>query len=218
MYFLQRTLPLLVAFAAGVIGIFTYYVPVAQPVEITTSTWYRIIAAFALFLGIHSLLQMHWRRIRRNQAGWAFSAVVYIGFIVTIALAVYNNGKGPLQPLAPGDGLDLNWMYTHVHVAGGATMFSLLAFFIASAAYRTFRARSAEAVVLLVAALLVMLGRVPIGALISEHLPEVSQWLMATPNLAARRGILLGVSLGAIATALRIIFGIERSYLGEEGQ
>ena len=63
-----------------------------------------------------------------------------------------------------------------------------------------------------------MLGRVPIGALISEHLPAISQWLMATPNLAARRGILLGVSLGAIATALRIIFGIERSYLGEEGQ
>ena len=60
-----------------------------------------------------------------------------------------------------------------------------------------------------------MLGRVPIGAAISEHLPVFSQWLMDTPNMAARRGIMIGVSLGAIATALRIIFGIERSWLGE---
>ena len=59
-----------------------------------------------------------------------------------------------------------------------------------------------------------MLGRVPIGALISDFIPWTSQWLMAVPNLAAKRGILLGVSLGAIATSLRIIFGIERSYLG----
>ena len=59
-----------------------------------------------------------------------------------------------------------------------------------------------------------MLGRVPIGAAISETIPSLAEWLMEVPNLAAKRGILLGVSLGAIATSLRIIFGIERSYVG----
>jgi hypothetical protein len=59
-----------------------------------------------------------------------------------------------------------------------------------------------------------MLGRVPIGDYISEYIPAASDWLLNVPNLAAKRGILLGVSLGAIATSLRIIFGIERSYLG----
>ncbi len=68
--------------------------------------------------------------------------------------------------------------------------------------------------ILLVAAVVVMLGRVPIGAFISDAIPQAAQWLMAVPNLAVKRGILLGVSLGAIATSLRIIFGIERSYLG----
>ena len=87
-------------------------------------------------------------------------------------------------------------------------------FFISSAAYRTFRARTPEAAILLVSAVIVMLGRVPIGAYIHDWLPEGMLWLMSVPNMAAKRGILLGVSLGAIATALRIIFGIERSYLG----
>jgi hypothetical protein len=59
---------------------------------------------------------------------------------------------------------------------------------------------------------------VPIGAFISDYIPEAAQWLMSVPNLAAKRGILLGVSLGAIATSLRIIFGIERSYLGRGEQ
>jgi hypothetical protein len=105
-------------------------------------------------------------------------------------------------------------MFDNVQVPADATMFSILAFFIASAAYRTFRARTPEAAILLVSAIIVMLGRVPIGVLISDWIPWFSQWLMAVPNLAAKRGILLGVSLGAIATSLRIIFGIERSYLG----
>jgi hypothetical protein len=37
---------------------------------------------------------------------------------------------------------------------------------------------------------------------------------MEVPNLAAKRGVLLGISLGAVATSLRILVGIERSYLG----
>ena len=34
------------------------------------------------------------------------------------------------------------------------------------------------------------------------------------PNTAAQRGILIGISLGGIATSIKIIFGIERAYLG----
>ena len=171
-----------------------------------------IIYAFAFFLGLFSLLSLHWRRIRARQAGWGYSLVVYLGFGLMFLAVLYNDGQGPFGSQAETG--PYQWLFLHVQNPCGSTMFSILAFFIASAAYRTFRARTPEATILLVAAVVVMLGRVPIGAYLSDALPQAAQWLMAVPNLAAKRGILLGVSLGAIATSLRIIFGIERSYLG----
>jgi hypothetical protein len=94
------------------------------------------------------------------------------------------------------------------------TMFSMLAFFIASAAYRTFRAKTIESALLLLAALFVIFGRVPISAAVSDKFPAIADWIMSYPNLAVKRGILIGVSLGMVGTALRVIFGIERAYIG----
>ena len=116
-----------------------------------------------------------------------------------------------------GTGTAFNWFFQHVMTPLDATMFSLLAFFVASAAFRTFRARSIEATLLLVTAVVVMIGRVPIGEYISHKMPSVSEWIMNYPTVGAKRGIIFGVTLGAIGTALRILLGIERSHLGGTG-
>jgi hypothetical protein len=112
------------------------------------------------------------------------------------------------------DGIGFKWLFDNVMVPLDATMFALLAFFMASAAYRTFRARTPEATVLLLVAVIVMLGRVPVGEMITHNMPKISEWFMMWPTVAAKRGILFGVALGSIATSLRIILGIERSHLG----
>lgn len=94
-----------------------------------------------------------------------------------------------------------------------ATMFALLAFFIASAAYRAFRARNVLSSLLLFAALIVMLRFMPgpWGDLFSK----TSAWIMNVPNMAAQRAITIGIGLGIVATALKVVLGIERGYMGK---
>ncbi len=223
MFFKRLTLPLIIVFAIGMAGFVQYYVPHpwSDAFQEEMTTWFRVIGGFALFLGAYSLLHMHVTRIRRAAPGWGYSVFVFIGAAAMIAVGLYNDGKGPLGPDQQKDWFD--WGYRWVFVPCQATIFSILAFFIASAAFRTFRARNAAAVMLLVAAIIVMFGRVPINE-------GVSGWLFGQdhrqvfsgaatvvneyPNMAAKRAIILGVSLGAIAQSLRILFGIERSYLG----
>ena len=60
-----------------------------------------------------------------------------------------------------------NWMFRFIFTPLSATMFALLAFFVASASYRAFKIRNFEATLLLVSGIIIMLGRVPIGGNIS---------------------------------------------------
>jgi hypothetical protein len=108
------------------------------------------------------------------------------------------------------------WVYDHIFFPCNATMFALLAFFIASAAFRAFRARNTEAALLLGAAIIVLLGRAPIGSLINQNLPDITNWIIDWPNNAGRRAIIMGAALGAIVTGLRVLLGMERQHVGGE--
>jgi len=119
------------------------------------------------------------------------------------------------------EGSIFDWVFQNMFVPLDATMFSLLAFYIASAAFRAFRARSFEATALLIAGCIVMIGRVPLGEQLAVTISgqtisfaSVAGWILNNPNAAAQRGILLGVLLSMVAISLRIIFGIERTYMG----
>ena len=46
------------------------------------------------------------------------------------------------------------------------------------------------------------------------HIPNLSAWIMSTPNLAGQRTIQIGIALGIVSNSLRLILGIERSHLG----
>jgi len=159
-----------------------------------------------MLLGIASLCHIHYQKIKGLAAGWGYSAIVFVSMIVTILVGLWAGGGE--------EGTGLGWIYNNMLVPLQGTMFSILAFFVASAAYRAFRARTKEATVLLLAAIIVMAGRVPLGEYIFAPISSVSDWVLNVLNTGARRGIIIGISLGAIATSLKIILGIERAYLG----
>ncbi|MEK6526677.1 MAG: hypothetical protein AABZ22_07375 [Nitrospirota bacterium] len=212
MIFLRRQLPLLITFVMGLVFAAQYYVPhpVSEQLLTTVNKWIQIIGGFALILGVTSLFHLHAVKIRRKEAGWGYSFVLYAGMLGTIALGLWANGKEAVNGALTAFG----WMYSYTMVPLQGTMFAILAFFIASAAYRSFRARSREAAVLLVAAVIVMMGRVPLGEYLVPISGDFSQWILNVLNTSVRRAILIGISLGAVALSLKIIFGIERAYLG----
>nr|MBC8366260.1 hypothetical protein [bacterium] len=107
-------------------------------------------------------------------------------------------------------------LFNYIMIPCQATIFSMLAFYIASAAYRAFRIRTLLASVLLVTAFIVMMRIIPLPEPLSSWNSSLVQWILAVPNMAAKRAIIIGVGLGAISYSMKIILGIERGYMGGE--
>jgi len=216
---MKKRIPLLLVLIFGIAGIIPYYsqYPLVQNVQsFIRNDMIRIIAAFALVLGLGSLLKVHFDKIRRHRENWEYSWVLILSFVVTAIIGLFGGrtGGGMLPTSIGSFVFNIQVIYENVNVPLGSTMFALLAFFMASAAYRAFRARSLDSTLLLVTAFIVMLGVLPLGNRISHHLPSFVQWIMDIPNVASKRGIGFGIALGSVATALKILLGIEQKWLG----
>ncbi|MBI5868316.1 MAG: hypothetical protein HZB43_08535 [candidate division Zixibacteria bacterium] len=162
----------------------------------------------------------------RRGRDWFFSLITLLGFFAMLAagLLKLGNPKG-WQGNVTTPGAMFQEFYDSMFNPLQATMYALLAFFVASASYRAFRAKSVEATILLVTAFIILLGRTPAGAYVTAWMPEslsfltipnLANWVMAIPNLAGQRAIIIGIALGVIAMSLRVIIGIERTYLGSD--
>ncbi|MDP8223739.1 MAG: hypothetical protein P9L99_10305 [Candidatus Lernaella stagnicola] len=206
---MKRRLPIFIAFGIGLFMAVQYFVPhrYVQNLVEEINRWANLIWAAALILGTLSLTKHLTDKMLRQREGWGYAVVAMLSMIATIVTGFWG----------VSDGTPFMWVFRYVLAPMEATTFSLLAFYIASAAFRAFRARNIEATLLLVAATLIMIGRVPIGHAISEWLPATTDFILDFPNTAAKRGIMIGVGLGMVATALKIILGIERGYLGDKG-
>jgi hypothetical protein len=186
-----------------ILGYFIPHEPFGSLQQIL-NTWYMVVAAFAMILGVGNLVKIHTAKIRKRSSGFGYSFVLLAGLG---AMAAFGITRG-IEP-----GTVFYWMWWNMHVPMSSTMFSLLAFFVASASYRAFRARNIEAALLLIAGILVMIGRVPIGDMIWSRFPDIADWIMNIPNAAGQRAILIGIALGVVSTSLRLLLGIERTYL-----
>lgn len=223
---MRREVPLVITFVAGVVFVVQYFIPHPPfgAFEQLFTDWFSIVQAFAIWLGALSLLKFSALKIQRKQKDWYMSVIVIVGFVVMVGYGFYDGFVGmDAEPAYSfrDPGTHFDWLYRNVYTPLSATMFALLAFFVASASYRAFRARNLQATLLLIAGVFVMIGRVPVGDLVTSWvgLPEAYQssdlatWIMNFPNAAGQRAIMIGIALGTVSTSLRIILGIERSHL-----
>ncbi len=118
------------------------------------------------------------------------------------------------------------FFFQGIFVSLGSAMFSLLGFYIASAAYRAFRVRSLESGLMMGAALLVILGQIPfmlfgsgpLGEELHHLFPRIRLWLLTVPNTAAFRAIEIGAAVGALVMAFRMWFSIEATPTFKRGE
>ena len=163
-----------------------------------------VLAAFAFLLGILNLLASHTSRIVSGESRRVPSLVLIASLAVTFLIGL----------LWPGS-LAIRWVFDYIYYPLQSTTAALLAFFVVSAAYRAFRLRNLEALILLLSSLLLLATQLPFSASLSPILPLIRSWMMAVPVTATMRGMILGIALGTMSTSLRVLLAVDRPYVGE---
>jgi membrane-associated HD superfamily phosphohydrolase len=210
-------IPIALTIIATLLQVLPYYldIPALSSAANTASNAVLIIVACATFVGVISILQVHGKRVQKQSEGWYYSILV----IAFTAIMAITGLPIPEIGLSVNNSI-YNWLFTHVQTPLGSTMYSIIAFFITSAAFRAFRAKNLESTIVLVAGTIMVLGNAP---LVTNYIPiiaDISLWIRTYPNMATMRGVMIGAALGSIALAVRTLMGIERGYLrgggGEE--
>lgn len=197
----------------------------------------NIIQGFLLGVGFYSLVRIHSTKIRRKQENWGFSIVLLTCFVLMATFGLLDWKMRTFEDKTGALNTQENWTFVNyaqdflfagLYQQMDSAMFSMIAFFILSAAYRAFRIRSVEATVMMASALILMLNLM--GALtfaqgqlmeqmaantdnlflLNFKINTFANWLRSTMQIPALRAIDFGVGLGALAMGLRLWLGLEK--------
>lgn len=219
---MRTTVPIIAAFLSGFVMLLAFfYNPESGALanlEPEVLSWVTIVGGFTLLLGVVSIVRVNYNSVKRKSPGWGFKLATLVSIFAMAIPAIMPIRWTSLFGTGPGSIYD--WLFNYIDSPMMSTMFAMLAFYIASAAFRAFRARNAEATLLLLAATIVMLWRIPMGEAvlraIHPNIPNlINTYIMNGANMAVQRGIIIGAALGAAAMSLRIMLGIERTYMGK---
>jgi len=162
--------------------------------------WLILLAGVALLIGTLNVAAMHLWRIQTGQRDWMLSLV-----LLAVLIAVFV--AGVVSP-AGANGPLLDWVFSALVAPGQASLFALLVFFMAAAAYQFLRVDRPGGAWMLAGALLVLVAQWPLAA---QWLPPAYVaaifWLLDGPVMAALRGLLLGSGIALLVIGLRLLAG-----------
>ncbi|MCZ6836597.1 MAG: hypothetical protein O7G85_12545 [Planctomycetota bacterium] len=230
---MKRTVPLIITALGGFVLIVAYFLPSTLTWGENAAVWFDVLAAIAFILGGGNLLKIHLKKTSDKVSGWGYSVIVLVAFIVTLTAGLLKIGVNPNEqfPNYPFSGVYDQvgsvfwWCYEYGFKPLTASMFAMLAFYVASAAFRAFRAKNFEAMLLLGTAFIILLGRTFTGVLMTDFIPDdsffaglkfenLTVYIMQVFNTAGNRAIMIGIALGVASTSLKVLLGVDRSYLG----
>ena len=199
---IKKWLPVFVAAVAGVVVLLGYLLPgtLAGALRDRFVEWAIILVAFAFLLGLLNILRVHGARVARTRRGWFNSLILMITVLVAAIPAL-------MGPLARSN----QWLIQYILAPLGAAVAGLMVFTLAFAAFRMLRVRrSLWTILFLLIVAVGLLGSVPLVGL--QGLSDLRDWLVAVPGMAGTRGLLLGVSLGTVVMALRVLLAGEHPH------
>lgn len=207
---MRRRIPQLICGLFGVTLFVLHFLrgpKAGQLYQLLLVDYYQIIFAFTLIVGVVGFVRINVKNIQSGKEV-PYRVVSLVGLMAMVLFAAIWGIKG---------GSPFMWTFNNIQVPMQSTVFALLAFYVASASLRGFRARSVPAAILLTSALITLLSRSDLGGFLFDWLPDTADWIRNNPSMSARRAILIGIGLGSLTTSLRVILGIERTWLGGEG-
>ena len=228
---MKRNVPLLITALGGFTLIIAYFIPATQGWGEVAAIWFDILASIAFILGGGNLIKIHLKKVSDKSVGWAYSAITLAAFLITLFVGLGKIGVNPNSQYPEYSfsghyreiGSPFWWLYEYAFKPLTATMFAMLAYYISSAAFRAFRAKNIEAILLLGTAFIILLGRTFAGVYLTAWLPDwmsglkienLTIYIMSVFNTAGNRAIMIGIALGIASTSLKVLLGVDRSYLG----
>lgn len=166
--------------------------------------WAVIVGAVALAIAIINLFSVHWMKVFSNEKRDYASPFLIVGFLIVLLIGIL---------LGPNNEFFINFASTTI-ITVEASLLAVLALTLGLASFRFFRKKQNLLAIVFgistVVFLLLFSGIISLG----EKIPlmkTLNTALNALPT-AGSTGILIGISLGAILTSLRILFGFDRPY------
>lgn len=177
-----------------------------------------ITAGLALLLGLLNVLIQNLRRVEAGQPGWEYHLVTAASFLLMLVIGAAEASVLPALGLTPsadaagqvihGAGSFTFWVFTSFIGPGQVALAGLAGVLLIAAAVRLpGRKPSAWSFIFLGAAIIALIGWLPFSPL--QPLNGIYAWLAAVPIAGGARGLLIGVALGAVTMALRVLLRAE---------
>lgn len=210
----RNTVSVVVAVLAGLLTALGYFIPIPLLAGLAGGLLYAAVflSSGAMLIGVINLSRIHMRRFVSGKPGGGYSLVLFVSLWATFLVVILSSR------VLKNDAATI-WIVRNIQLPLESSLSALVVFALLVGGVRLlYRRHDVMAAVFLGSALVILLAVIPVPAQLEGWLSGLDSMRQAVASIflsvasGGGRGILLGMALGAAATGLRILIGVDRPY------